>query len=609
MTRDLRQLAESLGIESSYTDWQGGVHETSDSTRRALVEALGFSADEERVAGEAPGDVATSSPGCFGIDEALGGDRVFGLHVNLPALRGRHGWGVGGFGELHRLLKVAASWGADFIATSPMHALAPEAEPASPYSPLSRRYRHAFALDPEAVPEFAACEEALTLLAAPRFVTERAALVESASLHPARTAALKLPVLEALHRDFRARHEGRASERAREYESFVQTQGEALQGFATFMVLREAGLAGGIGLPLPGSSEIERFRDENEQRIAFHCFLQFEVERQAGELARAARAAGLRVGIVSDLALGSVRDGAETWASPERFALSVSLGAPPDALGPEGQDWDLPPWSPFRLETEDFAAWRELLRANFSGAGAGALRIDHVLGLVRQFLIPVGRPASEGAYLRQPSAGLFRVLAEESRRAGALVVGEDLGTLPAELPALLEQFGVLSTRVLRFERAPDGSFLSSESWPRRALALAGTHDLPPLAGWQAGSDLTLRALLAGADDDELERQVMARRQDVEMLLAQLRAEDLLQAGEVDAAEFTLAAHRFLLRTPSALVALQLEDLLGETEAFNVPGVPLERHASWSRPLPAFVEDLSGDPRVAARLPTPAERER
>jgi len=607
VTRDLRQLAESLGIESSYTDWQGGVHETSDSTRRALVEALGFSADEERVAAGAPGDVATSSAGCLRLDEALGGDRVFGLHVNLPALRSRNGWGVGGFGELHRLLEVAASWGGDFIATSPMHALAPEAEPASPYSPLSRRYRHAFALDPEAVPEFAACEEVLTLLAAPRFIAERAALVESESLHPARTAALKLPVLQALHRDFRDRHEGTASERAREYESFVQTQGEALQGFATFMVLREAGPAGEIGLPLPGSPELERFRDENEQRIAFHCFVQFEVERQAGELARAARAAGLRVGIVSDLALGSVRDGAETWASPERFALSVSLGAPPDALGPEGQDWDLPPWSPHRLETEDFAAWRELLRANFSGAGA--LRIDHVLGLVRQFLIPAGRPASEGAYLRQPSAGLFRVLAEESRRARALVVGEDLGTVPAELPALLERFGVLSTRVLRFERAPDGSFLSSESWPRRALASAGTHDLPPLAGWVGGSDLTLRAQLAGTDDEELERRRSARGQEIELLRARLRTEGLLETGEEDAAGLSLAVHRFLLRTPSALVALQLDDLLGETEAFNVPGVPIERHASWSRPLPAFVEDLSADPRVAARLPTRAERER
>src|SRR5262249_45640365 len=245
----------------------------------------------------------------------------------------------------------------------------------------------------------------------------------------------------------------------------------------------------------------------------------------------AARGARMRIGVTKDLAIGSAPDSADTWLWPSLFAQGVSLGAPPDAYAASGQNWGLPPMIPSRLRGDGYRFLRQLLRSAFRSAGA--LRIDHVMGLQRQFWIPAGRPGSEGTYVAQPAAELFGVLAVESRRARALVVGEDLGTVPAELGPELESWGVLSMRVLCFER--DGErFRASARYPRRALGLVVTHDLPPLGGWLEGRDLELRAEVGAlAPGESLDAARAARARDRAALAERLREEGDLAEGGAD----------------------------------------------------------------------------
>ena len=541
-------------------------------------------------------------------DEALGARRALGVWTNLYTVRSRSIAGFGDTGVLARLCEALGGLGVDFVALNPLHALGNRGHSIAPYSPVSRVYGNPLYIDFEAVPEFAGAEKARAVAAALPLARLRGAPV----LDHAEVAAAKLQVLRELHRAFQAGERAGETGRGRAHREALAAADPELVDFATFEVLqlelRESDWRHWpAALRDPRSPEVREFAAAHPEEIDFRCWLQLELERQLDRAAATARGAGMRIGLCKDLAIGSAPDSADTWMCRALFAEGASLGAPPDAYAAAGQNWGLPPLVPQRLRADGYRFLRRLLRAAFRSAGA--LRIDHVMGLQRQFWIPAGRPGNEGTYVAQPADELFGVLALESRRAKALVVGEDLGTVPSELAPQLESWGVLSTRVLCFER--DGvEFRPSASYPERALTLAVTHDLPPLAGWLEGSDLELRAdigepgALAGVAAAQ-----EARAADRAALERRLRAEGELAdvASPAAADALSRAAQRFVARTPSRLVALGLDDLAGEREPLNLPGVPVERRRSWSRRMRRELDELLEDAELRDTLKVAAAR--
>jgi 4-alpha-glucanotransferase len=347
---------------------------------------------------------------------------------------------------------------------------------------------------------------------------------------------------------------------------------------------------------------VAEFRRRHAAAVDYHAFLQFELEQQLDAAARAARAAGMEIGLYQDLPLGSIASGFDAWAFPELLVRGASLGAPPDPYAAQGQNWALPPLHPLRIGQDGYRLWRLLLRSALSHAGA--VRIDHAMGLLRQFWIPAGRSGREGAYVRFPFDDLLGVLALESSRAGALVIGEDLGTVPAGFDQALARYGVLSLRVMFFERERRGAFKPARRYSPRALVVATTHDSPTLEGYWRGRDLEIwRELGLIASDAALRLARGVRARDRQALLDRLAAEGALPAARDPGspAERCAAVHRFLCATPAPLVALSLDDLAGETEPVNVPGVSPDRYPSWTRRLRLPVERLLRDPDVARGL--------
>lgn len=613
----LYALAERAGILPEYERAGTGERQpTSDATRVALLRALGMEAGEEgaarraleALAPEAPPAHPADTPRCVAPEERLGSRRVFGLWANLYSLRSARGHGVGDLTDLRALVRFAGALGADFVGLNPLHVTHNRPPHVSPYSPVSRLFRNPIYLDAEALPELAESPEARRLLDDPRFRSAREATRSSERVDYAGVTALLRPVLEALHRSFFSLHRGRSSERGEAYRRFRRRQGSLLDDFASFLALGEA-----LGRDAhdpdwrrwpepfrhPRSPAVREFRERNVRAVDFHAFLQFELDRQLEAAAEEARRAGLRIGLYQDLALGSAGSSFDAWAFPGLFVHDVHVGAPPDPFAREGQDWGLPPLDPRRLEASGFEYWRRLLDGAFEHAGA--LRIDHVMGLSRQFWVPRGHPASEGAYVRFPEHGLLSVLAEESRRHDALVVGEDLGTVPAGFPDALARFGVLSSQVLLFEREPDGEFRPASGYSPRALVTANTHDLPTLPALWTGRDLELRGELGLIPDAAaLARARTERDGELRALLRRLHEEGVLPEDETapDVPALCSAVHRFLCRTPAPLVGASLDDLAGEVEPVNVPGVGFERHPSWTRRMRLSIEEIARDPDVA-----------
>jgi len=544
----------------------------------------------------------------FQLEEVLGADRAFGILANLYSLRGA-GFGHGHLGDLAALARFAGAQRADFVGTNPLHAVPNQGLDFSPYSPTSRLYRNALYLDPEAVPELATCEAARRLLDEPALRLRREALQRADRIDHEAVARALAPVLRALHAGFRA---GADAARAEAYADYCRREGTALDDFATFEVL--CGLLAAPGAPPlrawwqwpeayrdPRSAAVAALAKAHELEVDFQRWLQFELDRQLGRVACAARDAGCRIGLYPDLALGAARASADTWMEPRAFARGANIGAPPDDYAPEGQDWGLPPLHPQRLREDGYRFFARVLRASF--AHAGALRLDHAMSLVRLFWIPDGRPGSEGAYVAYRPDELLGVLALESRRVRALIVAEDLGTLPPELPGLLADWGLLRSAVTRFEREADGRYRPARDYPPHALASLETHDLPPLPGFLDGTDLALRRKAGAlASDAELAAAKAERSAEVRAFRARLAEDGLLpDATRASPDEVSLAAHAFLAGTPSRLVAASLDDLAGEHEPVNLPGVAPERHRSWSRRMAEPLAALLRSPELAGRL--------
>ncbi|MBW3629457.1 MAG: 4-alpha-glucanotransferase [Gemmatimonadetes bacterium] len=540
------------------------------------------------------------------VAEVTGRERVFGLIANLYTLRSAANWGVGDLSDLGRLLEWAGEIGGAFVGVNPLHALRNQGADVSPYSPVSRIFRNPLYLDPRAVPEAGDSAHLRELLGSATVGDQLEELRGADRVDYDRVIALKLRVLRELHGAFTAAGESSQGERTQAYTEFLRAQGEPLRLFATFEALADhIGTGNWREWPEayrnPGSPAVAEFQKSQAKEIEFHSWLQFELDRQLGDAAARGERAGLGIGLYQDLAIGTSPSGADIWANPHLFVEGVSIGAPPDDYSAAGQNWGLPPVNPWALRDDGYRYWIRLARASLRHSGA--LRIDHAMGLFQQFWIPEGMEGSQGAYMRFPAEDLLGILALEAHRHQAVVVGEDLGTVPPDVPPALRRWGVLSSRVLYFERDGDEYRAAAEYEPM-SLATANTHDMPTLAGFWDGRDIEVKREVGMIESDkEAEEQSRTRVQERKALLRRLATDGALAKAEEpsSSAELRGAVHEFLCRTPAVMVGFSLDDVVGEVEPVNLPGVPPERFASWTRKLKTPVEALASDPDVLATL--------
>jgi 4-alpha-glucanotransferase len=542
---------------------------------------------------------------CVPPETLLRGERVMGITANLYTLRSARNWGVGDTSDLGSLAAWSARIGAAFIGVNPLHALRNRGIGISPYSPVSRLFRNVLYIDVEAIPELAESADARTAIeqARPRIAQLRLA----SHLDYEATMRTKRPALEALHAAFAADHRGRDTPRGRAYAAYVATEGEPLEDFATWCALdeREEGKpwqTWPAELRDARSSAVRAFREGECERVDFHRWLQFELDRQLGDVQARARELNLPLGLYQDLAIGAAADGSDTWMNPDLFLDGATIGAAPDPYATAGQNWGLPAINPHRLAEDGYAYWVRLVRAALRHGGA--LRVDHILGLFRQYWIPAGMRGSQGAYVRFPADDLLGILALESVRANALIVGEDLGTVPPEVPPALERWGVLSSKVLYFETdVKRGRFKPPDAYPRLALTTANTHDMPTLAAFWREHDIDLRAQVGAIPTRRAVTQARRERAAAREALAMALIEEGLWPVGEPTTDLALreAVHSFLRRTPSWLVGLSLDDLTGEVEPVNLPGVPADQWPSWTRRMTMSLEEMSGSADVQRAL--------
>ncbi|MBS0453822.1 MAG: malto-oligosyltrehalose synthase [Proteobacteria bacterium] len=528
------------------------------------------------------------------------GARLWGIAVQLYGLRSQRNWGMGDLGDLRQLVAQAAGEGAAFVGLNPLHALFPHNPAhASPYSPSSRSWLNVMYIDVEAVPGFEGCVAARRLVQSPAFQQRLAALREAPLVDHAGVWAAKREVLALLFADIHDR--GLHDATMRDFARFCAEGGEALQAQALFDALQahlHAQDPAAWGWPAwPADwrdrhgARVRAFERSHARQVAFFQYLQWLAARQLAQVAQACSAAGMPIGLYLDLAVSVDRGGADSWRHAACFAAGASVGAPPDLLNRQGQDWGLLPLRPDRLATGGFAPFIEALRANMRGAGA--LRIDHVMMLMRLFWIPAGAKATDGAYLRYPHEALFAILALESRRHRCMVVGEDLGTVPDEMRAAMRRHGVLSYRLLYFERDAQGAYTPPQDYPRQAMVALSTHDLPTLAGWWSAADIRAQDALGQLPvgqtlDERLAQRAQERERLAEALGMPLEAPERM--GEPPPAGLYAAVHAYLARAPSSLMTVQLEDLLGQAEQANMPGTVSE-HPNWRRKYSAGLQAL------------------
>ncbi|MFF5027539.1 4-alpha-glucanotransferase [Streptomyces collinus] len=545
---------------------------------------------------------------------ALAG-RSYGLLVQLYSLLSRRSWGMGDLGDLAELAGWAGrTAGAGFVQVNPLHAAVPGAptDP-SPYRPSSRRFPDPVHLRIEAIPEFAhlddpadrarlqeLLERAARLRAA---VLDKGDLIDRDAVWELKRQALELVLQVPL-----------GPGRQAAYDAFRAEEGQALEDHATWYALAETYGHDWHRWPEPlrdpRSAATARARAELAARVDFHSRLAWLTDGQLRAAQRTAREAGMPVGIVHDLAVGVHPAGADAWAQGDHFAAGMSVGAPPDAFNARGQDWGLPPWRPDRLAASGYAPFRRLLRALFRYAGA--LRIDHVMGLFRLWWVPQGSPPTEGTYVRYDAEAMLAVLALEASRAGAAVIGEDLGTVEPGVRGTLQRRGVLGTSVLWFERdwEGDGRPLPPERWRADCLATATTHDLPPTAARLTGDHVELRDRLGLLTRPAAEERAEATADAAEWL-ALLGSLGLLDSpaagppGSDEQAEIE-GVHRFLLRTPARLIGVWLPDGVGDRRPQNLPGT-WDQYPNWRLPVagpdgrPVTLEELTASPRLRALL--------
>jgi 4-alpha-glucanotransferase len=637
MDADLVALAEAHGVATWYEDWHRERFDVAPASVIGVLGLLGVRADtpadvarelaavrvaraQQRLPGTvvlragqgrplaAPGTVTLEDGAELAVTDALPADLPLGWHrlrtgdqeitlvvvptelpeppqtwgwmLQLYAMHSADSWGVGDLGDLTEFTRTVAG-DAGLVLLNPLHAITPTLPvPSSPYSPSSRRFANPVYLrvaDTQAYRMADAPLRAQVDALKPGPTAD--GLIDYTAVWQAKRAALELlwPLAGVIDLD----------------------DDPGLADFALFCALAEAHGPDWHAWPAelrhPGAPAVAAARAQHRDRIAFHAWLQRLCDAQLDAANEAARAAGMPIGIVHDLAVGIDPSGADGWLLQDVLAAGVHAGAPPDAFNQLGQDWGLAAWRPDRLAETGYAAYRDMLRRVFRHAGG--LRVDHVAGLWRLWWVPPGLGAAGGTYVRYDPEAMLGILALEAHRAGAVVIGEDLGTVLPEVTEGLQRMNMLGSAVLWFTRDPDDpaeGYLPPGRYPRNALASISTHDLPTAAGFLSGEQVRVRAelgQLTGSEADERKRADADRAQ----LLAMLSAEGLISADSTDD-EIMVAMHAALARTPCRLIMASLYDVLGEIRQPNLPGTT-DEYPNWRLRLGTSLEEIRADPRV------------
>ncbi len=517
--------------------------------------------------------------------------RRWGSMIQIPALRGARPGAFGGFGDLADAVGTLAAHGCDAVAINPVHAMFPgSGTDFSPYSPSSRTFLNTAMGDP-------------ALIGLPPLPTRAgAALIDWPVAMPQRLADLRRGFAD-LPADVRAHIAG---------DPLNNSAG--LRRHALFDALdchfRPQGADGWRDWPMafrdPASAGVAAFRAAHAAEIEFHIFAQHLARTSLATAQHRARAAGMAIGLIADLAVGVHRGGSDTWGHGDTMLDGLTIGAPPDPLGPQGQNWNITGFSPAGLRASGYRPWIEMVRAALRSAGG--LRVDHAFGLARLWVVPQGETSAQGAYLAYPFDDLIRLLTLEAHRAAALVIAEDLGTAPHGFTNAIADRNMLGMRVLWFARAADDGFIGAQDYPANAAAMTGTHDTPTLAGWWSGTDLDWADRLGRLPDGVDRAGAEAIRDwDRGRLWSTLGNPGDRPAPD-DAAPFVDAAIAHVARTPASLAMVPIEDLVGEAEQPNLPGTTHE-HPNWQRRLAAPLGDLLGDSACTARLASLSTRRR
>jgi 4-alpha-glucanotransferase len=540
------------------------------------------------------------SPASLDVPSRLGPRRSWGLATQLYSVRSQRSWGIGDLTDLAELAVWSASQhGAGFILVNPLHAAAPTTpmEP-SPYLPTSRRFVNPMYLRVEAIPEFAYVNQRGRIRKAHSAIqrhADRSKFVDRDAAWQAKRAALE-SVYEVEW----------SAGRELSYQAYCVREGRSLDDFATWCALAEEHGADWHQWPQelqhPDSSAVAEYAAANDGAVDFHRWLQWLLDEQLNTAQAAAINAGMDLGVMHDLAVGVDPNGADAWALQDVLALGVTAGAPPDEFNQLGQDWSQPPWRPDQLVEQAYAPFRALV--NTVLRHAGGVRIDHIIGLFRLWWIPKGSPPTEGTYVRYDHEAMIGIVALEAHRAGAVVVGEDLGTVEPWVRDYLSERGLFGTSILWFEadRDGDGGPLPAERWREYCLSSVTTHDLPPTPGYLAGEHVRLREKLGLLTRPAAEELASDREQQAAWM-AELRRVGLL-GDDAGVDEVVLALYRYLGRTPSKLLGLSLADAVGDLRTQNQPGTT-DEYPNWRIPLSGpdgkklLLEDIFTDARAAA----------
>lgn len=556
--------------------------------------------------------VAVAPSRCHSIDDAVPDARLWGIAAQVYSLRRNGDGGIGDAAGIIALAEAAGTRGADALALSPLHALFTAApERFGPYSPSTRLFFNPL----HAAPVLVFGEQEVAEAIAENGLSTAFAELESAALIDwPRASGAKLRLMEILFDSFVAETMSDNALQA-DFAQFRADGGELLMQHAVFETLHAVQSAAGmsdwrqwpVDMRNPSSATVRVFAESNETAVRFHCFLQWLTDRSLTQAQTRAREAGMRIGLIADLAVGMDPAGSHAWSRQDDVLGGMTIGAPPDLFNPRGQNWGLTGFSPRALINAGFSPFLATVRAALRHAGG--LRIDHAMGMTRLWLVPDGADAADGAYVEYPLTDLLRLLAIESHRNDAIVVGEDLGTLPGGFRETLEAAGLHGMRVLWFERSPH-QFLHPSAWDHSAVAMTTTHDLPTVAGWWHGTDIARRAAAGRLGVGVNETDVAAERATDRTQLWQAFAEAGVVEGvappPAETGHVVDAALEFVARTESPMVLTPLEDLLGHEEQPNLPGT-IDEHPNWRRRMQQDAARLLEEPQAAMRVAAIAKR--
>ncbi|NOH97172.1 4-alpha-glucanotransferase [Vibrio sp. 99-70-13A1] len=558
---------------------------------------------------------------CFKQDAIDDGKKLWGPSVQLYTLRTQHNWGIGDFGDLKQLVADISSRGGDFVGLNPIHSLFPaNPEGASPYSPSSRRWLNILYIDVSSVPEFSLSAEAQQTVGSTEFQQRLQKARESHWVNYTEVSDLKMSILPLLFAEFKKRHLDKNSDRAQEFLAFAEIGGDSLTQQAAFDALHadlhseDSGMWGWPVFPEKyrtfDNPATQKFIKDNQEKVQLYMYLQWIADCQIDDAQRLAEEKGMAVGLYRDLAVGVADSGSETWADEGNLVMDASIGAPPDILGPLGQNWGLPPLNPEVLQATGYDAFVKLLQANMKHCGA--LRIDHVLGLLRLWWIPRGEDATKGAYVYYPVQDMLSILALESHRHQCSVIGEDLGTVPDEIVDILADAGVHSYKVFFFETSEeDGGFISPKHYADQSMSALCTHDMPTLRGFWHCDDLKMGEEIGlYPDAAQLETLFDDRLECKQGILDSVAWHGFLPEGVGrDASQVPMDAYLaealqlHVAAGSSTLLSIQLEDWLEMDQPVNIPGT-VDEYPNWRRKLSMNLDEIfahEGVNRVASRL--------